>query len=513
MRTKEAGIRVAMGGSRFRVMLPFFAEALVLAAAGALIGIGIAYVCVEWFDTVSDPSRTGRPWFMQFAIDWPIMGFIVLLTGLTALLAGVAPALKMSRTDVNSVLKDESRGSSGLHVGRVTKVLVTAEVALSCALLVGAGLMAKSIVNLGNAEYPFETAGVFTGRVGLFATDYPDEQSRQQLWSDLLEELRGTPQVASATLATNLPFQGGGDRSIAVDGRVYDDETDMPSVNRVIVAPGYFETYGVSLVDGRDFTDADEMGSDLVAIVNEPMVERYFGGENPIGRQFREGASDTLPMLTVVGVAPDMSMAGSTPPGFPGYEPGGYYVPLRQNDVSFMAIAVAPQAGEAMAVTADVREAVRRIDPDLPVYNIYSQTEVIDRSTWFYSVFGTVFIVFGVSALFMASVGLYGVLSFGVTRRTQEMGIRMALGAGSRDVIGLVARQGAGQLSIGLGIGLVLAFGVTRLVGFLMYDVDPQDPVVFATVLGLILVVGMAAAVFPAWRATSVSPVEALRSE
>jgi ABC-type antimicrobial peptide transport system permease subunit len=178
-----------------------------------------------------------------------------------------------------------------------------------------------------------------------------------------------------------------------------------------------------------------------------------------------------------------------------------------------MSIAVMPRGGEALVVTADVRGAVRRIDGDLPIYNVYSQAEVVDRSTWFFGLFGTVFIVFGAAALFMASVGLYGVLSFGVTRRTQEMGIRMALGAGSRDVIGLVARQGAGQLAIGLGIGFVLAFGVTRVVSFLMYDVDPQDPTVFGAVLGLIVLVGMAAAVFPAWRATSVSPVEALRSE
>jgi predicted permease len=513
MRTKEAGVRVALGGSRLRVMLPFFAEAFVLASVGALLGIGITYVCVGWFDAMSDPARTGRPWFMQFTVDLPILGFIVLLTGLTALVAGIAPALKMSRTDVNAVLKDEARGSSSLHIGRVTKVLVTAEVALSCALLVGAGLMAKSIVNLGGADYAYETESVFTARVGLFEADYPDRDARQQLWSDLVDELRGVPRVASAAVTTSLPHQGGAERSIAMDGRAYDEGVDLPSVSRIVVSTGYFETFGVSLLDGRDFTEADDAGSELVAIVNQPMVERYFDGQNPIGRRFREGVSDTLPLITVVGVVPDLSVAGSTPPGLPDYEPGGYYVPLRQHDASFMSIAVMPHGGEALAVTADVRGAVRRIDGDLPIYNVYSQAEVVDRSTWFFGLFGTVFIVFGAAALFMASVGLYGVLSFGVTRRTQEMGIRMALGAGSRDVIGLVARQGAGQLAIGLGIGFVLAFGVTRVVSFLMYDVDPQDPTVFGAVLGLIVLVGMAAAVFPAWRATSVSPVEALRSE
>ena len=166
-----------------------------------------------------------------------------------------------------------------------------------------------------------------------------------------------------------------------------------------------------------------------------------------------------------------------------------------------------------MSVTPDVRSAVRRLDPNLPIYNVWSQSTVIDRAIWFYGVFGTVFIVFGVAALFMASVGLYGVLSFAVSRRTQEMGIRMALGANGRSVVGLVARQGAGQLAIGLGIGMALAFGVTRLIGILMFNVDPQDPVVFGGVTAVILLVGTVAAVYPARRATSVDPVVALRSD
>lgn len=186
-------------------------------------------------------------------------------------------------------------------------------------------------------------------------------------------------------------------------------------------------------------------------------------------------------------------------------------MPLMQNDLSFLSIAALTRGENPMAITADVRASVRRLDPDLPIYNVFSELEVVDRAVWFYSVFGTVFVVFAAAALFMASVGLYGVLSFGVSRRTAELGIRMALGAGSREVVALVARQGAGQLGIGLAIGLVMAFGVTRLVAILMYNVDPQDPTVFLGVITLIVVVGMAAAIFPARRATSVSPVEALR--
>ena len=365
-------------------------------------------------------------------------------------------------------------------------------------------------MNIGQQEYDYPTEGMFTARVGLFATVYPDRDSRQRLWEDLQAELRALPQVALASLTTGLPHNGGGQRRIAIDGVEYADQRDMPTPNRVVTSTGYFETWGITPT-GRDFVLQDDVDSELVAIVNQPMVARYFDGQNPLGKRFREGASDTLPALTVIGVVPDLHMAGNLPPGFPDFEPAGYYVPLLQNDASFMSIAAMPRSGEPMALAADVRSAVRTLDADLPIYNVRTEAEVIDRGIWFFSVFGTVFIVFGLAALFMASVGLYGVLSFAVTRRTQEMGIRMALGAGSGDVVRLIARQGAAQLGLGLAIGLALAFGVTRLITILMYNVDPRDPVVFGVVFGAIIVVGMAAAVFPARRATSVNPVEALR--
>ena len=512
LRTKEAGIRVAMGGGRLRVMIPFFAEAVVLAAAGALLGIGITYLGVGWFDDVTDPARTGRPWFMQFKVDLPILGFVIGIALFTALLAGLFPALQMSHTDVSSVLKDESRGSSSLRVGKLSRILVTGEVALSCALLIGAGLMTKSMVNVGQIEFPFETERLFTARVGLFATDYPDQDSRHQLWTDLVAELESLPDVSTAALTDILPYGGSNTVRVGLDGIEYADPSDQPSVNRAVITPEFFTALGTELTGGRGFIAQDDLDSELVAIVNQPMVDRYFDGQNPVGLRFREGSSDTLPLITIVGVAPDLHMQGGQQ-GFPGFEPAGYYRPLLQSDRSFLNITALPRDGNAMAITSDVRAAVRRLDPDLPIYNVFSEQEVIDRQIWFFNVFGTVFIVFGAAALFMASVGLYGVLSFAVSRRTQEMGIRMALGAGSPEVIRLVARQGAGQLGLGLGIGLILAFGVTRVIGILMYNVDPQDPSVFAAVIALIVVVGMSAAVFPAHRATTVDPVEALRSE
>jgi predicted permease len=512
MRTKEAGLRVAMGGSRLRVMLPFFAEAFVLAAAGALLGVLIAWIGVGWFDDVTSPARTGRPSYMLFQIDTPILLFVVAIAVLTAFIAGVAPAYQMSRTDVSTILKDEARGSSGLLVGRLTRGLVVVEVALSVALLVGAGLMTKSIVNVGRTTYPFETRSVFTARVGLFPSDYPEVQDRQRFWAELSEELRALPDASAAGLSEYLPYDGRNELPIAVVGQTYVEPAERPEMNRTVVSPGLFGALGVEMVDGRDFSVGDDMDAERVAIVNQPMVDRLFGGANAVGRQLREGLADTLPPLTIVGVVPDLHMAGLQ---FAGEEndPAGYYVPIGQEDRQFMSVAVLTRSGNAMGLTGDVRAAVRRVDADLPIYEVFSQAEVVDRQVWFFQVFGTVFIVFGAAALFMATVGLYGVLSFAVSRRTQEMGIRMALGAASRDVVGLVARQGARQLGIGVTIGLLLAFGVTRVIGLLMYQVDPQDPTVFGAVLAVIVVVGMSAAIVPARRATGVDPVTALRAE
>jgi predicted permease len=506
-RTKEAAVRAALGGGRTRVMTPFLAEALALSLAGALLGILIAQVAIGWFDGVTDPARTGRPYFIRFTIDWPVLAFVAGVTGFSALAAGLVPAWKVSRADVNSVLKDESRGATGLQIGRITRILVTAEVALSCALLIASGLMTRSITNLNNLNLPFQEEGLLTARLQTSETRYGDRAARERLWEDVLRELQALPGVSSAALTTRIPMSGGGEQPIAIEGVAYANADELPGVQSGTASVGFFETLGAPILAGRDFAAQDARGTPPVAIVNQSMVDRHFDG-NALGRQFRRGLSDTLPRLTVIGVVPDLDVS---PPGQPDFEPAMYWIPLRQSDAGTAFIAARARAGDPLALTGDVRAAVGRVDPELPIFDVWSEVEVIDRRTWFIGVFGTVFIVFGLAALFMASVGLYGVLAFSVSRRTQEMGIRMALGASTADVIKLVLRQGVSQLGIGLALGLALAFGVTRVIGIVMYNVDPQDPLVFGGVLAVIVLVGMAAAFFPARRATGVDPVVALR--
>lgn len=508
LRTREAAVRSALGASRLRVVLPFFAETLLLALAGAVLGTAIAYAGVTLFDGAT--QSVGKPYYMQFGLDLPVLLFVVGVTVLAALLAGAAPAFYVLKTDVNATLKDESRGT-GVLGGRLTRVLVTAEIGLSCALLIGAGLMVRSIVKLRQFDYPFATERVFTARVGLFDTEYPDTAARRRFFRGLSERLDRLPGARSAALTTNLPLNDGG-RSIGIAGESYATPRDYPEARTSTVTPGFFVTFGVRILRGRDFNPGDAVGSERVAIVNESFAKRFFAGRDVLGQRFAELAGrDSLgALMTVVGVVPDLRMEGF---GTERRDPWGYYVPLAQRDPRFVSIAIQAVGRDPLALTRSVREMVRSLNPNLPIYNVETMQGVIRQETWFYYVFGSLFIVFGGAALFMATVGLYGVLSFSVSRRTREMGIRMALGASARDVIRLVLRQGGKQLALGLGVGLVIALLLTRVIGILMFEVAPRDPPVFTLVVLTITGVGLLASLVPARRATGVEPVVALRHE
>lgn len=509
LRTREAAVRNALGASRFRIVLPFFAETLVLAGIGAVFGVAIAYVGVTLFDGAT--ADVGKPFYMLFRLDLPVMAFIVAISVLTAVLAGLAPALTILRTDVNATLKDEGRGSSGLLGTRLTKVLVTAEIALSCALLVGAGLMTKSIVRLKNFDFPFATENVFTARVGLFDSEYPTREARQIFFRDLGQRLATISGAQATAITTNLPLNSNGSQ-IAVEGQTYPDPDEYPEARYSDITPGFFATFDVTLISGRDFTLTDEAESQPVAIVNQAFAEQFFPGRDPIGMRFAEraGRDSLAAWKTVVGVAPNLRMEGFGPDQDPAW---GYYVPLTQRDPRFVSIAVQAAGMAPMAMAPLVRDAVRSLNPNLPIYNVLTMTQVFREAGWFYQVFGTLFIVFGAAALFMATVGLYGVLSFSVSRRIREMGIRMALGASPKDVVRLIVGQGGRQLGIGLAIGLVMAFGLTRAIGFIMFEVTPQDPPVFTMVVLIISSVGLLASLIPARRATLAQPVAALRTE
>jgi predicted permease len=506
VRSREVGIRTALGASRARVVAEFLTEALALAAVGGVLGTGVAWVGVRYFNDAL--TRLGAPFFIDVRLDGAALLFVLATTVVTALVAGLLPALQASGADVAGVLKDETRGTSSFRLGRMSRAIVVGEVALSCGLLVAAGLMVKSVARLGTADYGFERAHVLTARVALPEAQYPDAASRLRFFETLQARLAALPGVEAASLGTALPAVDEFRRDpVEIEGRAYATDREQPLTGSSVVAPGYFAAFAVGVRRGRDFIAGDRDGTLPVAIVNEAFARRFLAGDEPIGRRIRLGAEPHPAWRTIVGVAPDLYASGTG-----NKEPDGVYVPLAQSPQRLLRIALHTR-GAPLPLVAAVRDAVGALDADLPIYRVDSLAGALDGATFFYRLFGTVFMIFGGVALFLASVGLYAVMSFAVGRRGREMGIRMALGARPRDVLALVLRQGLLQVGIGLLLGLGLAAVVAQRLSILLFDVGPRDPAVFGAVVPTLLLAGIAACLVPARRATRVDPLVALRRE
>ena len=371
--------------------------------------------------------------------------------------------------------------------------------------------MVRSIVKLRTFRYPYATENIFTAAVRVFDTEYPTAEARRIFFQNLTERLAALPGAQSVALTSNLPVNNDG-RDIAIAGQVYPSAQDYPTLAAASVTPGFFRTFGTAVTRGRDFSASDDGNSAPVAIVNQAFVDRFFPGREALGQRLAErtGRDSLAAWKTIVGIVPNLHMEGFDTDE---RRPWGYYVPLAQRDVRQARIAIHASGGDAMALTGSVREAVRALNPNLPIFEVDSMQGAIHQASWFFYVFGTLFIAFGAAALFMATVGLYGVLSFSVSRRTREMGIRMALGAKGRDVIRLVLEQGGKQIAAGLLFGLLAAYGLTRVIGILMFEVTARDPAVFVGVILIIAAVGILASLVPARRATRTQPTVALRHE
>ena len=506
LRIKEVGVRSALGASRMRLLAQFLAEPLALALAGATLGVGIAWFGLYLFNNAI--ADTNPPYWLKFGLDLPVLLFVVAVALFSTLVSGLLPAMRASSGNTSEILKDESRSASSFRLGRISRALVVFEIALSCGLLVAAGLMIKSVTNLRTIDFGFSTTELFTARVGLPESEYPGPAEQIRFFDELHKRLAALPDVQSVSLSEYLPGLGSARGPLAIEGNAYAADRDYPLSHRAVVAPQAFETFGVSVRQGRDFNEQDREGSLPVAIVNESFVRKHFPDGNAIGRRVRIGDGDSKePWRTVVGVVPDLYMDGVE-----NKEPAGLYTPLSQDARRFIGI-IARGRGEPLALTATVRDAVAAVDADIPIYFVDTLAERIASNTWFYRVFGTIFMVMGFVALFLAAIGLYGVMAFSVSRRTREMGVRMALGAQGRDVVGLVMRQGMLQLVVGLTLGLAMAAGVSQLLAMLLFQVQPRDPAVFGSILLVLALTGLAASWIPARRATRVDPMVALRTD
>lgn len=508
-RSKEVGVRSALGASRAAIVRIFLSEALILALMGTVLGVVLAKVGMDVFNRAI--ADTQPPFFIQIGLFPPVLVFAIAVAVVATLFSGLIPAVQASRPDIAEVLKDESRGASSLKIGRISRALIVFEIALSCGLLVAAGLMIKSVSKTRNMDTGFEMASVFTTRVG-FPSAYTDTVAQRLFFEQLEERVNGLPGVQAAAIASALPgAQQGldGDR-FSLEGATYANDRERPRTRWASVTPGFFAALDIPLKQGRLFEASDRLEALQVAVVTERFVAQHLGGGDALGKRFRlGGAESTRPWVTIVGVVPNV-YGGDPEDAFPAVA----FRPFAQEHANFAYVAARAGTGTAPMTLADpVRTAVAALNPDIPIYWPMTLDAAVAQPLWFIRVFGTMFMIFGFVALFLASIGLYAVMSFSVSRRTREVGIRMALGASAQNVVRLLMSQGFIQLGLGLGIGLVLAGLIARVMSVILFDVQPLDPVVFGGVALTLAVTGTLACLLPARRATKVDPSDAMRSE
>jgi putative ABC transport system permease protein len=512
LRTKEMAVRTAMGASRWRVTRQLLAESGILAFFGSVLGLGFAYFGVAAFNRAILDIQ--KPYWIDIRVDVTTLVFTLTITALVAIVAGIVPARRAAGVHLGEVLKDESRGSSSSSLGKFSSSLVMAELAVSCALLVGAGLMVKSVVNLRAQDLGFEPAPVMTGRVGLFEGDYPTREDRADFFRRLEAEVSAIPGVTAASLVSDLPATGSSRWSFGIEGESYLADADYPQTWGSLITSRYFDVMNVERLQGRAFEVSDnDPDADPVMIVNESFVRRYFPDGDAIGRSVRLGRADsTNPWMRIVGIVRDVYVGGGVGGiGNDQLSADQVYIPIGAFDLRFLSIAVAGP-GLPSQMATPIREAVARLDPNLPVYEVSTMDRVIALNTWAFGLFGSLFALFGVVALFLAAVGLYGVMAFSVSQRRQELGVRMALGAESRDVVKLVMRRGTLQLAVGLFAGLGLGWLLARPLAVILYGVNPSDPMVYGAITVTLLVAGLLASFIPARAATRADPVSAMRT-
>ena len=505
-RQREIAVRLALGASRGRIIRQLLSESLLIAVLGGVAGLLIGV----WIkDGLLALAPEGIPRLTQVKLDGMVLGFTLGVSALTGLLFGLLPALQASRTDLNTALKEGGRAVAGSARERLRKVLLVGEVGLALVLLIGAGLMLRTVSKLTHIDPGFDATNLLTMRFTLPANAYNEEQ-RRAFYSEALARVSAQPGVRSATLSLSLPIDGSNWNSvfIAADKPV-PARAEIPSAAFTPVSANFFETMGIRRLRGRGFSETDTADAPRVAIINETLARRLWPGEDPIGKRLKQGfPEDKTPWREVVGVVADVKLNGVDRE-----TPLQAYLPLAQEPARGLGLIVRSANANPLALRPAVEQAIHSIDRDLPLYGVYSMDQLLGDAIAQQRLTMVLLVGFAVLALTLAAVGIYGVMSYSVTQRTHEIGIRLALGAQTRDVLRLVVGQGMLLALVGVALGLAASFALTRVLASLLFNVSPTDPLTFAAIAFLLTFVALLACYIPARRATKVDPMVALRYE
>jgi putative ABC transport system permease protein len=503
VREKEMAIRAAMGAGRGRLITQMVTESLVLALVGGAAGVLLAYLAITPIQTLSAGSI---PRVLDVTLDRTVLAFTFLVTMVTGLLFGVAPAWQASRGGVGAVLKEGGRSSTSRRGHRLRGVLLVAEVAMSLMLLVGAALLLRSFARLTGVDPGFKPDQVLSFSVALPEKTYPDGQHRVQFFGRLFDTLRGMPGVQAAGMVQTVPIRNDYMLAFAIEGRP-SEPGKAPSANYRCISPGYLEALSIPLLRGRTITPSDDAATaPKVAVVDEAFAKKHFPNEDAIGRRIDIGNGGDG-FHTIVGIVGSVHHEGLDAAPRP-----TMYEPFAQEPFSTMTVMV-KTGGKPEDFAASARQAVRGIDAALPAFAITPLREVVTESVAQRRFSLLLLVVFAVVALFLAAVGLYGVVAYAVSQRTQEIGLRMAIGAQRGDVLRLVLGGGMKLAVLGVVLGIAGALMLAKYVAAMLYEVTPFDPWSYATTAAVLLAVSALACYVPARRATAVDPLVALRTE
>jgi putative ABC transport system permease protein len=503
-RQKEIAIRTALGANRFRLVRQLLTESVVLSVAGGALGLLTALWGVNSTASLLPAGVYGAN---DVRIDGVVLVFTVVVSLVIGLVFGLVPALHATKSELNEALKEGGRGgTSGSRRNQARGLLVASEIALSLVLLIGAGLMIKSFIRLEQVNPGFESREILTMRLSLPSAQYNDARKRATFFQQVIAHLQSLPAVQSAAAISRLPLTpGNSSRGLTIEGRPDDGSGNGPSADYRVISADYFHTLGIPLSKGRAFTEADNGPSPGVTIINETMARRYWPDDSALGKRLR--IEDGEPWMEIVGVVEDVKHFG-----LDSQSRAEFYVPYQKDPWPFMTIVV-HSVSDPKGIADLMRSEVWAVDKDLPVPDIKSMDQLLANSVARRRFNMLLLSVFAAVALVLAAVGLYGVMSYSVTQRSREIGIRMALGAKPSDVLRLVVKQGMTPALIGVGIGLGAALALTRVMTSLLFAVRATDPATFVIISMLLTLVALAASFIPARRATKVDPMIALRYE